>query len=114
MRQARLEAMFHYVPQPYTGKVSLFRTSEPIPDIAHAEVAEVTDIHERATRGDPTYGWSSIVTEPIDVRPVPGHHEAMIYEPYVDELAQELRRCLDEIEQELAGAAAPATVRRPS
>jgi thioesterase domain-containing protein len=107
VRIARIDAMCRYEPRPYAGKVTLFRTSQPHLEI---DLPEVRDIMERATRGDLTYGWSELVAEPIDVRLVPGHHESMVNEPHVRDLAQELRLCLDEIEQELA-AVAPTTVR---
>jgi amino acid adenylation domain-containing protein len=111
VRVARIYAMCRYVPRPYRGKVTMFRTSQPNLEIG---LAEVRDIYERATRGDLTYGWSAIVAEPIDIRHIPGHHESMINEPHVRDLARELRGCLDEVEQELAGAAAPAPVTKPS
>jgi amino acid adenylation domain-containing protein len=111
VRVARIEAMNRYAPRPYAGRISLFRTSEPNLGI---ELSEVREIYERATRGDPTYGWSKLAAEPVDLRHVPGHHESMVREPHVRALAQELRRCLEQIETAPAAGIRPQESMRRS
>ncbi|MBV9689376.1 MAG: amino acid adenylation domain-containing protein, partial [Ktedonobacteraceae bacterium] len=45
---------------------------------------------------DSTYGWSAVTTVPVDVHRVPGTHNEMFREPYVQTVASTLRACLDE------------------
>ncbi|HSF42717.1 MAG TPA: amino acid adenylation domain-containing protein [Thermoanaerobaculia bacterium] len=92
VRMARIEAMNRYVPKHYAGQLTLFRTVELNQDIL---LKEVRDIYEKATLGDPAYGWREIVRGPVEIREVPGHHESMIREPHVRFLAEEIRACLD-------------------
>jgi thioesterase domain-containing protein/acyl carrier protein len=67
-----------YIPQPYRGRVTLFRASE--------EVADSDDL---------TLGWRELATEGVDLHWVPGNHLTMVREPHVQVLAKELRACLD-------------------
>jgi amino acid adenylation domain-containing protein len=93
LRLARFQAIKNYVPEPYEGRITLFRATDVYTDTALAEAAE---IFAEAAR-NPTYGWNEIALSPLDLRPVPGDHETMIREPYVRDLATSLRGLLDEI-----------------
>jgi amino acid adenylation domain-containing protein len=93
LRLARFEAIKNYVPEPYDGRLTLFRATDVYTDTALEEAAE---IFIEAAR-NPSYGWDEIARSPIDLRPVPGDHETLIREPHVRELALALRGFLDEI-----------------
>jgi thioesterase domain-containing protein/acyl carrier protein len=68
-----------YIPQPYRGRVTLFRASE--------EAA--------ADSEDLTLGWQELAVEGVDLHWVPGNHLTMVREPHVQVLAKQLRACLD-------------------
>jgi thioesterase domain-containing protein len=93
LRLARFQAIKNYSPLPYAGPVTLFRAQDVYTDTALAEAAE---IFAEAARS-PTYGWDEIVRGPLAVRPVPGDHESLVYEPHVRELAASMRGFLDEL-----------------
>jgi len=44
---------------------------------------------------DPAYGWSGFSAGPVDIHWVPGHHDRMCEEPYVQGLAAALQTCLE-------------------
>ena len=67
-----------YEPQPFKGRVALLRATEQPYGIVPA----------------PTNGWSSMAVGSLEVRDVPGHHGAIMREPRVRVLAQELDACL--------------------
>jgi thioesterase domain-containing protein len=69
-----------YIPQPYRGRVTLFRASE--------EAA--------ADSQDLTLGWQELAVEGVDLHWVPGNHLTMVREPHVQVLAKHLRACLDQ------------------
>jgi thioesterase domain-containing protein len=69
-----------YIPQPYRGRVTLFRASE--------EAA--------ADSQDLTLGWQELAVEGVDLHWVPGNHLTMVREPHVQVLAKQLRACLDQ------------------
>jgi thioesterase domain-containing protein/acyl carrier protein len=45
---------------------------------------------------DSTYGWSAVTMARVDVHSVPGTHNEMFREPYVQTVASTLQACLDE------------------
>jgi len=45
---------------------------------------------------DSTYGWNVVTTASVDVYSVPGTHNEMFREPYVQTVASTLQACLDE------------------
>ncbi len=90
VRMARIDAMNNYVPQPYPGRVVLYRTSELNSEIP---LAEIQEIYRNASLEHPSYGWSELIDE-VAIEPVPGHHESMIREPHVRELAAALKKHL--------------------
>ncbi|MFN2384830.1 MAG: amino acid adenylation domain-containing protein [Thermoanaerobaculia bacterium] len=72
-------ALGTYVPQPYPGKITMFRASkQPI-----------------FFPADPTLGWQRVALGGVEVHEVPGHHGAIVYEPRVRFLAEKVRYCLD-------------------
>ena|SRR6266404_5883372 len=63
-----------YVPKPYTGQVTLFRTK----------------VHHFFRSFDPTFGWAELAQQGVTVKIVPGGHESILEEPHVGILAREL------------------------
>ncbi len=80
-----------YVPQYYSGKATVFKPC-------------------KAYRGyeDPSLGWGNGLVHDIEVIELPVFPAGMLIEPFVQELAQRLRRCLDD-----ASAVAPAATAKP-
>src|SRR5262249_9642613 len=76
--EAEYQALTTYVPQVYSGRITLFR----------ARAGPLL----RFSRWD--MGWSDLAASGVDVRVVPGSHVTMLVDPYVRVLAQELTRCL--------------------
>ncbi|MFQ5419790.1 MAG: thioesterase domain-containing protein [Anaerolineae bacterium] len=81
MMQTHTAAWRDYVPQPYPGKIALFRADE-----------------QASANGEPDMGWSSLVAGGVTIIPVPGDHITMLQEPHVQVLADRLRNCLAEAE----------------
>jgi thioesterase domain-containing protein len=83
--KARQRAMRNYFPAIYPGCITLYRASKQnnwmLANFAQAGV----DIH------DPAYGWGTLSTQPVEVFDVPGNHDQMCYEPYVQVLAKRMR-----------------------
>jgi len=71
-----------YTPQPYRGRVVLFRAEEI--DKPYAYVGG-------------NLGWEKFLTRELELVVVPGDHESLILEPNVFPLARELNRILDEV-----------------
>ena len=73
-------ALHQYAPQPYGGKVTLFRAvGQP-----------------RGAHPDPFLGWREFAKGEIEVHVVPGHHGAVTAEPYVGQLAKIMKACLEQ------------------
>lgn len=83
--QTHVRALKTYRPQPYDGKLTLFRTRG----------------HPLLCSFDKFYGWTELVRGGIDQRIMPGGHGSILDEPYVQRVAQELERCLQERAAEL-------------
>ena len=67
-----------YVPQPYQGKVTLFRATQ----------------QPKGIYPDPTLGWEKLALGGLEIHDVPGHHGAIVREPRVRLLAKKLNECL--------------------
>jgi amino acid adenylation domain-containing protein len=80
--RSRIQAARAYVPQPFEGRINLFR-----PDEGHVE--EVSPGEERL---DPVLGWGELAAGGVEVYTVPGTHLGMIQEPHVSALAARLKR----------------------
>jgi thioesterase domain-containing protein len=72
---ANMKAMGSYVPQPYRGKVTLFR--------AMGRRLKIYDPH--------AYGWAALAAGGVDVVEVPGDHLTLLKEPHVKFLADRLQ-----------------------
>ena len=88
MLGANLKALRGYLPGPYPGRVSLFRSSEAA-----------------ASSLDPGLGWRALAAH-VDVHDVPGDHHTMVREPHVATLAERLEKALEEAERPNRAAAA--------
>jgi thioesterase domain-containing protein len=75
-----LRASANYHPRPYPGNVAVFRTRT----------------HPFFCSFDPTFGWGELAEGGVTVRVVPGAHESILDEPYVQVTAEKLRACLAE------------------
>ena len=73
-------AYFCYVPAQYPGAVTLFKSTEGYRDIY------------RDTK-DPLMGWQR-VTQGVNVRLLPGNHNQIMDEPYVEDLADAFNSAL--------------------
>jgi thioesterase domain-containing protein len=85
---AHLHALNAYVFQPYSGKVTLFRTKD-----------------EDRTGGvgvkhDPTFGWGDIITGELEMNYIPGSHISILDEPNVNILAKEVKICLEKTQNQ--------------
>ncbi|HXT40879.1 MAG TPA: alpha/beta fold hydrolase, partial [Candidatus Angelobacter sp.] len=78
--EIHLRAIRDYVPQPYTGRVTLFRTrTQPF-----------------LCSFDPLYGWSELAAGGVEAIAIPGSHEKIFVEPQVRALAAKLKACLND------------------
>ncbi len=82
IEEINFTAVKDYVPQAYSGNVTLFLASDLTADY---------DLHE---------GWRELVAGEIETHEIPGNHINIIKEPHVGALAEELRSCLDRAGQD--------------
>ncbi|HBL31155.1 MAG TPA: non-ribosomal peptide synthetase, partial [Acidobacteria bacterium] len=95
-RRTSAEAAARYTPRPYPGKVTLFRALEPDP--LGAPTAD--ELHHGEGHGsDPTLGWADLSAEPVESHPIPGYHAGLMFEPYVQVLAERLGFCINKAEE---------------
>jgi thioesterase domain-containing protein/acyl carrier protein len=78
--EAHYQAMREYLPQPYAGRVALFR----------ANVRPLLRLHGW------DLGWRRIAAKDLEIRAVPGNHETMLKPPHAGVLARAL---LDELDK---------------
>ncbi len=82
--KANLQAMIQYVPQTvYKNQIILLRASEVHPEDDFLPDAVMTE-------QDPTWGWSQLSSQPLDLKIVPGNHFTMMMDSNVEILAQKL------------------------
>jgi thioesterase domain-containing protein len=74
VKEVNARAARKYVRKPYDGPVLLFAASK----------------QGRLTVYDPTLGWGPLLKGPAEIHKVEGHHEAIIREPRVRQLAEKL------------------------
>jgi amino acid adenylation domain-containing protein len=92
-----------YKPGPFQGHISLLNPAAGLETI-------FTDDYDSATRRskhvkiDPVEGWGRLATEGVDVHHIPGNHFSMLYEPNVQVLGEELRKCIAEARARLNGS----------
>jgi yersiniabactin nonribosomal peptide synthetase len=80
---AHLGAARRYTPRPYGGRIHLVRAEHLLEELGAARHA-----------GDPTWGWSSLTSEPMQLHVVPGDHFTLVRAPHVRQLAETLRRVI--------------------
>ena len=78
--QAHYRARAIYQPRPYAGKVTLFRTRR----------------HSLFGPFDPEMGWGGLARGGLEIKEIEGFHANILQEPYVQLLAQQLKACLDQ------------------
>ncbi|MDZ8079259.1 MAG: amino acid adenylation domain-containing protein [Nostoc sp. DcaGUA01] len=84
--KAHVQAMRDYVPLVYPESLTLFRAKE---EIIHD--FESTEFYT----DDFLLGWGKYSNQPIKVIEVPGDHFSIFIEPHIQELAKNLRVCID-------------------
>jgi len=82
IEEINFTAVKDYVPQTYSGNVMLFLASDLTADY---------DLHD---------GWRELVAGEIEAHEIPGDHINIIKEPHVGALAEKLRSCLDQAQQD--------------
>ncbi len=68
-------------PRPYTGRVVLYRATEPY--------AAGLALEPRYSRTDPAAGWADLCPR-LEIVPVPAHHLSIVDPPHVDVVARHL------------------------
>jgi len=91
---ARQRASREYVPRAYPGRVTVFRCKER--DLLwNRRLSEVgLDPH------DHTLGWRELSAQPVTVIEIPGNHDVVCQEPFVQSLAISLGTCLEVVGEE--------------
>ncbi len=79
------QAVKQYVPKPYPGRITLFRSSE---GYRYAEMRSA----------DPLLGWGKIAKGKVEMYVVPGDHMQIVREPSVKQLGEQLKRCLERVQ----------------
>jgi thioesterase domain-containing protein/acyl carrier protein len=72
----------NYAMSLYPGRVTLLKASE----------------EPSGKSSDTTLGWSSWVAGGVEVIVVPGNHASMVYQPYVEVLANKLSACISQVQ----------------
>jgi thioesterase domain-containing protein/acyl carrier protein len=80
--QRTKQALSSYEAQPYPGRITLFRVAKPKFDRVYPD--------------EPYLGWDSVATGGVEMHKVRGRHRSMLREPYVRELAEQLKTCLEQ------------------
>jgi hypothetical protein len=81
-----VRAMMSYSPQPYPGRMTLFRSQA-----------------QPGTDADPSLGWSAVAVGGVAICTVPGDHFTMVREPHVRELAAQLHHRLQRVPRRRPG-----------
>ena len=78
-----MQAALDYAPNPYNGRVTLFRArTRSFNEVVFGSL-------------DPQMGWGELARGGVQVHLVDGFHRNMHLAPYVSSLAAELKKCLD-------------------
>jgi thioesterase domain-containing protein/acyl carrier protein len=78
--QSHIRALMRFHPQPYSGRVHLFRSPG----------------HPLWCSFEPDYGWGDLARQGVAITVVHGAHEKILEEPWVDETAVEMKRVLEQ------------------
>ncbi|MCP6760233.1 MAG: amino acid adenylation domain-containing protein [Fischerella sp. CENA71] len=84
--KAHVQAMRNYTPLIYEQSITLFRAKE---EIIHD--FESPEFHS----DDPLLGWGKCSSQPIQVIEISGDHFSIFIESHIQELARNLRVCID-------------------
>jgi thioesterase domain-containing protein len=79
--ETHVRALANYRPRQYPGPLTLFRSR----------------VHHLFCSFDPACGWREFARGGVDLHIIPGAHETVMDEPYVRELAREVRRALERV-----------------
>ncbi|MDZ8136599.1 MAG: amino acid adenylation domain-containing protein [Nostoc sp. DedQUE04] len=85
--KVHVQAMRDYVPQVYPDQMNLFRANEAI-----IHDFQSPEFHT----DDPLLGWGKYSSQSIQVIELPGDHFSMFVEPHIQELANQLKICIDD------------------
>jgi thioesterase domain-containing protein/acyl carrier protein len=83
IKKANEHATYEYLPKAYSGRAVVFRPKTFFQG-----------------QNDPEFGWGEIVRSGLAVRKLPLYPKAMLVEPFVQTLAEELKACLEEARKE--------------
>jgi len=83
------QAVRGYAPQPYSGKVTLFKATQRID-------AETSDV-------DPNLGWGELVTGGLESYEIPSTHLGLLQEPHVRLVGEQLKACLEQAQSKKYG-----------
>lgn len=77
----------------YPKRLTLFQATECHPE----ELLRLTDVD--LNRID-TQAWAALSSEPLAIYDMPGDHYSMVHQPHVEVLAQSLRHCLEQAQEQ--------------
>jgi len=98
---ASSNALKHYKPGVYDGRITLFRAAELSEQHAY--------LRKHPGFGDPALGWGPFSSQPVEVHEVPGDHITMGIPPNVPVLAERLASCFVRAREEAVAAPNGAT-----
>ncbi len=99
MQKAHNQATAAYRPHPFDGPLLLLRAQSAMSAGAEAE-SDQTMIDAAP---DSDLGWQGLATRPIQIQTVPGNHISMMAPPHVTDLADKLRKWIDNCNLEASG-----------
>ncbi|MEW6735860.1 MAG: amino acid adenylation domain-containing protein, partial [Acidobacteriota bacterium] len=91
--KSNLQAARNYTAKTYANQITLFRAEE-LPSYVN-EASSLYHLYQ-----NPTLGWEKFSAKPIKVHTVPGNHENMIFQPYVEVLARQLKHYIMRVKQD--------------
>ncbi len=86
--KANVRAVGRYVPQVYSGRITWFRAQDRLTFFDEFLVDDSINSKK---------GWGELSLEPPEIYAIPGNHYTIIAEPQVQQLAEQLRCCIDKI-----------------
>lgn len=82
-REINRQLQKRYIPQPYSGRITLFRATETMKRVNHL-----------FSYLDEQMGWGELALGGLDIYDIPGTHVNILLEPYVQELATQIQNSL--------------------
>jgi thioesterase domain-containing protein/acyl carrier protein/NAD(P)-dependent dehydrogenase (short-subunit alcohol dehydrogenase family) len=76
-----------YIPRVYPGRITMLR-------VQSMDDYEFTGYKNHPQLHNPTFGWDTLSTQPVEVHQVPGTHMSMVAHPYVPVIAATLQQVL--------------------